>query len=110
MRRAAVRTPTTVGAGGGPPRAPLSDREDKELPLAAAVLGALVAVACLGVWPSAARLPVLSMSIAAGALLLTVTAPNLPAFDTWMLPLVALAGGASIAACWAHSLSWSYPT
>ena len=110
MRREAVRASATVGAGGGPPCVPLSDREDKELPLAAAVLGALVAVACIGVWPSAARLPVLSMSVAAGALLLTVTAPNLPAFDTWMLPLVALAGGASIALCCVHSLSRSCPT
>jgi VanZ family protein len=97
MRGEAVQAPAAVRRGGSPPCAPLSDREDKELPFAAAVLGALVAVACIGVWPSAARLPVLGMSVAAGALLLTVTAPNLPAFDTWMLPLVALAGGASIA-------------
>lgn len=97
MRGEAVRAPATVGAGSGPPAAPVSDREDKELPFVTAVLGALVAVAGIGVWPSAPPLPVLAMSGAAGVLLLTVTAPNLPAFDTWMLPLVALAAGASIA-------------
>jgi hypothetical protein len=101
MRGEDVR-PTTVGAGSGSACAPLSDREDKELPFTAALLGTLVAVACLGIWPSAAWPPVLAMSIAAGALLLAVTAPNLPVFNIWMLPLVALAGGASIAVavCW----------
>jgi VanZ family protein len=110
MRGEAVQAPATVRADGGPPCAPWSDREDKELPLMAAVLGLLVTVACLGVWPSATRLPMLAMSVAVGVLLLTVTAPNLPAFDTWMLPLAALAGGASIMVGCVHALSRSCPT
>jgi hypothetical protein len=96
MRGEAVGFPTTVKAAGSPPCGPLSDNEDKELPFAAALLGALVAFACVGAWPSAPQMVVLSASLVAGALLLTVTAPSLPAFDTWMLPLVALAGGASV--------------
>jgi hypothetical protein len=74
----------------------LTDRDDQDLPLAAAVLGTLVAVAGLATWPAAARLLVLASSGAAGAVLVAVAAPDLPAFTAWMLPLVALAGGASI--------------
>jgi hypothetical protein len=96
MRGEAIQAPAASGAASGPPCAPWSDREDKELPFAAAVLGLLVAVACLGAWPSAAWWLVLAGSGAAGTLLFCVTAPNLPAFTAWMLPLVALAGGASV--------------
>ncbi len=97
MRGEAIRAPATAVPGSSPPCAPWSDREDKEIPFAAAVLGTLVAVASIAAWPSAARLLVLSISFAAGAFLLSVTPPNLPAFNAWMLPLLALAGGASVA-------------
>lgn len=80
-----------------PPEAPVSDPEDKDMPGVAALVGALVAFACLGLWPSAWRLLVLGSSGAAGGVLLTVTAANLPAFTIWMLPLMALAGGAAVA-------------
>ena len=74
----------------------LSDNEDKVLPFAATLLGALVAVACVG---PGRRLPAgrAVREPDAGWLLLGFTAPNLPAFDTWILPVVALAGGASVA-------------
>ncbi len=77
---------------------PVSDDEDKELPGAAALLGVLVAVACTGIWPSARWPLLLGICLAAGSLLLTVTAPNLPGFNTWMLPIISLGGGASVAA------------
>ena len=103
MRGDAMQAPATSGAVSGPPCPPLSDRNDQDLPFAAAVLGTLVAVAGLGAWPSAARLLVLSSSGAAGALLVA-TAADLPAFAAWMLPLVALAGGASIVVSVRHQV------
>ena len=74
----------------------VSDYEDKDLPFAAGLLGALVAVAAVGLWVSAPRLLALSASLIAGGLLLAITAPGLPAFNSWLLPCVALAGGASV--------------
>ena len=71
-----------------------SDREDAKLPGAAAVLGLLVAVACVGFWPSAQSPLLLIVSFTAGLLLLPPTASTLP---LWMMPLLSLAGGASVA-------------
>jgi hypothetical protein len=96
MRGEAVAAPATPRAPSGASRGPLSDNEDKILPCAAALLGALVAIAGVGAWPRGSRLLVLAASPAAGVLLLAVTTTPLPAFNTWMLPLVALAGGASV--------------
>jgi hypothetical protein len=96
MRGEAVHAPATVKAASTAPCAPASDNEDKDLPIAAALLGVLVAIASIGARPTASQLPVLSASLAAGTLLLTVTVPSLPAFNTWMLPLLALVGGASV--------------
>ena len=96
MRGEAIGAPATVRAAGESSCGPLSDNEDKELPFAAALLGALVAIACVGVWPSVSRRLVLSTSLVAGGLLLTVTAPHLPAFVPLLLPLAALAGGAAV--------------
>jgi hypothetical protein len=104
MRGDAMQAPATAGAVSGPPCPPLSERDDQDLPFAAAVLGTLVAVAGLGAWPAAARLLVLSSSGAAGALLVAVAAADLPAFTAWMLPLVALAGGASIVVSVRHQV------
>ena len=75
----------------------LSDPEDKELPVVAAVLGMLVAVASIGHWPLQLKLIVPGASYAVGLLLVAGTASNLPAFNAWVLPLVAFAGGISIA-------------
>ena len=104
MQGDALQAPATAGAVSGPPCPPLTERDDQDLPVAAAVLGTLVAVAGLGAWPAAARLLVLASSGAAGALLVAVAAPNLPAFTAWMLPLVALAGGASIVVSVRHQV------
>jgi concanavalin A-like lectin/glucanase superfamily protein/VanZ like protein len=75
----------------------VSDEEDKTIPGAAAAFGVLVAIACVGLWPSAGSLLYLAVSFAAGWLLLPALAPTLPSLDLWMTPLVSLAGGASVA-------------
>lgn len=98
MHAEAIIAPTLNHATGGFLCRPLSDNDDKELPAVAAALGVLVAFACIGIWPSGKWPILLGISFTAGLLLLTVTAPNLPALNTWILPLVSLVGGASLAA------------
>ena len=70
------------------------DLEDKNIPSVAAMLGILVAIACAGLFPSSGVLPCLIGSFAAGLLLVPVTASLLIG---WMMPLVSLVGGASVA-------------
>jgi len=67
--------------------------EDKHIPIAAAGLGLLVAVAGIGLRPYSAGLLWLIVSLAAGVLLLS---PTLPAINFWLIPLTSLAGGVSI--------------
>jgi hypothetical protein len=81
----------------GAPCVGLSDYEDARLPGVAAALGVLIAVACVGLWPSARLLLCLVVSLVAGLLLLTATASTLPSFNLWMIPLLSLVGGASVA-------------
>jgi VanZ family protein len=97
MRGEMVHADVILKNADHPPCAPYSDPEDKEIPAAAAALGTLVAVVCIGIWPSNSRLHVLGVSLAAGFLLLLVAPPNLPAFNIWLLPLVTLGGAASVA-------------
>jgi hypothetical protein len=99
-----TRSPTRSAADGGHGAGRsadncgvLSEGGDERIPAAAAVLGVLVAVACVGFWPSAGLLLYILVSFAAGLLLLPATAPTLPSFTLWMIPLVSLAGGASVA-------------
>ena len=73
-----------------------SDPADAETPGAAAALGVLVAVACVGLWPSVGSLLCVVISFAAGLLLIPATAPHLPPLSLWTLPLLSLAGGASV--------------
>jgi hypothetical protein len=73
-----------------------SEGDDEKVPAVAATLGVLVAFACVGLWPSAGSLLYLFSSFAAGLLLLPATASTLPSFTLWMIPLVSLAGGASV--------------
>ena len=79
------------------PCAAVSDEEDARIPGAAGAFGVLVAIACVGLWPSAGPLLYLVVSLAAGGLLLPGVASTLPSLDLWMIPLVSLAGGASVA-------------
>jgi hypothetical protein len=74
-----------------------SHYEDARIPGMAAALGVLVAVACVGLWPSARSLLCLVVSLTAGLLLLPATASTLPSFNLWMIPLLSLVGGASVA-------------
>jgi hypothetical protein len=67
--------------------------EDKHIPIVAAGLGLLVAVAGVGLWPCSGGLPWLLASIAAGVLLPVST---LPALNLWLVPLTSLAGAASV--------------
>jgi hypothetical protein len=81
-------------AGG---RIRMSDDQDKLLPLRAAALGMLSAIAMLGLWRSAGRKFGLLAGLMAGLLLLWPALGHLPAFNAWLLPLISLAGAASIA-------------
>jgi len=63
----------------------------------AAASGVLVAIACVGLWPSAGSRLYLAVSFAAGWLLLPALASTLPSLDLWMIPLVSFVGGASVA-------------
>jgi hypothetical protein len=74
-----------------------SEGGDQRIPAVAATLGVPDAVACVGLWPSAGSLLYLFVSFAAGLLLLPATTPTLPPFTLWLIPLVSLAGGASVA-------------
>jgi hypothetical protein len=74
----------------------LSEGGDENLPAVAAALGALVAFACIGLWPSVGSVVYLFSSFAAGLLLLPITASTLPSITLWMIPLVSLAGGVSV--------------
>ena len=70
------------------------DPEDRKMPSVAAMLGVLVAIAFAGLFPSSGPLPCLIGSLAAGLLFVPVTASLLTG---WMMPLLSLAGGASVA-------------
>ena len=74
----------------------ISEGGDEMVPAVAATLGVLVALACIGLWPSAGSLLYLLSSLGAGLLLLPATASTLPSFNLWTIPLVSLAGGASV--------------
>jgi len=80
-----------------PPCAVISDQDDARLPGAAAMLGALVAMAWFGFRPASGLLPALGVSLLAGVLLVPVTASTLPSWNHWALPLTCLAGGLSVA-------------
>lgn len=76
----------------------ISEEGDQWIPLMAASLGVLVAVACMGVWPSGSTLLCVFSCLASGLLLLPAIAPNVPSFNLWLIPLVTLAGGVSVVA------------
>jgi hypothetical protein len=78
------------------PRIRISDNEDKIVPLEAAMLGLLVAVALLSLWPSVSRPACVLGSFVAGLLLLPPVFGYLPLFNLWLVPVVSLAGGASM--------------
>jgi len=59
--------------------------------------GMLVAIACLGLWPSAGyRVPSLVLSFLCGCLLVPSISPVVPPLFLWIVPLLTLVGGASV--------------
>jgi hypothetical protein len=77
------------------PCAVFSDHEDQHIPIVAAAVGLLAAVAGVGFWPNGGWLLWLVASIGAGLLLPTST---LPSINLWLVPLTSLAGGAAVVA------------
>ena len=73
------------------------DPEDEKLPGAAATLGVLAAIACAGLFPSSGPLGCLIASLTAGLLFIPATASTLSVLTRWMMLLLTLAGGASVA-------------
>jgi hypothetical protein len=109
--RASENGVNSAGAVGsidpGAECAVISQGGDENIPLMAGSLGVLVAFACLGLLPwtglsgSHSNLGIFSSfalfsSLASGLLLLPATAHALPSFNLWLIPLVSLAGGASV--------------
>lgn len=76
---------------------PVSESYSKGLPAVAVVLGVLIAAAGISLWPAAGTRWCLLASAGAGLLLLYVSGTPLPAFNRVLMPLVAMAGGASVA-------------
>ncbi|HEY6945426.1 MAG TPA: LamG domain-containing protein, partial [Candidatus Acidoferrum sp.] len=74
----------------------ISESGDQWIPAMAASLGVLVAIACMGLWPSASALLHIFSSLTAGLLLLPAIVPNVPSFNRWLIPLVTVAGGVSV--------------
>ncbi len=75
-----------------------SEIENARVPGAAAAVGVLVAVACVGLWPSASPFICIFVSFAAGIFLLAEMFFTLPGLGRWMIPFLSLAGGMSVAA------------
>jgi hypothetical protein len=75
---------------------PQTRDEDATVPGLIVVLGILTASACAGFWPGH-RLALLGVSVAVGLLFAPALTTILPPYIVWMLPLLSLAGGASVA-------------
>ena len=78
--------------------AAISEDGDQWIPLIAASLGVLVAVASIGLWPSDSPLLCIFPCLVSGLILLPAIAPNVPSFNLWLIPLVTLAGGICVVA------------
>ena len=70
--------------------------EDALVPGLMVAVGVLSAMACAGFWPGH-RLSMLGVSLAVGLLLFPAAVITLPPYVPWMLPLLSLTGGASVA-------------
>ena len=72
------------------------DPEDKNLTGAAAILGVLVAIACVALLPSSGALSCLIASLAAGLVFVLATASTLSMLTRLEILLLSMAGGASV--------------
>ena len=70
--------------------------EDALVPGLMVAVGVLSALACAGFWPGH-RLSILGVSLAVGLLLFPAAAITLPPYVPWMIPVLSLTGGASVA-------------
>jgi hypothetical protein len=75
-----------------------SEREDSRIPGTVAVVGVLVAIACVGLWPAWGAALGVALAAIAGLTLFRVATPTLPAMNLWMFPLTAVVGAVSVAA------------
>jgi VanZ family protein len=73
-----------------------SEFEDAKVPAAAAMLGAFMALACIGFYPTARPFSYLLVSYLSGLALLLVASSTLPPLNHWTFPMTSLAGGASV--------------
>jgi hypothetical protein len=74
-----------------------SDHEDARVPGMVAAIGVLLAVACAGFWSSTSPLLWAFASFAVGLSFPAIASPTMPAASRWMMPLVSLIGGLSVA-------------
>lgn len=74
----------------------LTDREDKDRPIAAAVMGLFLALAIAIVWPNAGPWAGPAVALAAGLVFVVTSATGLPAFNLWALPLTACLGAVCV--------------
>lgn len=97
MRGASIgNSSETTTPPGALDRVRFSDDQDKIVPLRAAMLGVLVAIALLSLWPSVNRPVCVFASLVAGLLLLPPVFAYLPLFNLWLVPVVSFAGGTSV--------------
>jgi hypothetical protein len=114
--------PTTPRATNGAPassdvglacRAPAADSDPAKVAGPVVGVGMLVALGCVGLWPTSRfRVPCLILSVLAGFLLIPSITPVVPAFFRWFVPLLTLAGGASVAMSVhddSHAAPWPKP-
>ena len=73
-----------------------SEFEDAKVPAAAAMLGAFMALACIGFYPTARPFSCLLVSCLSGLALLQVASSTLPPLNHWTFPMTGLAGGAAV--------------
>jgi VanZ family protein len=96
-QRTVERAGTELSTGRDAACRVLSEYEDAKMPGVAGVIGALVAVSVVGLWPSGAPVFCLAASFAAGLLLLPFCSSTLPWANRWVIPLTSLAGGMAVA-------------
>jgi hypothetical protein len=92
-----IRAAADVVSYRGDTTCPKEEAADSRTPGLVAALGLLVAVALAGLLPTTSRLTLCLASTAAGLLLFDALDPSIPSGYRWFLPLLTLAGGASIA-------------
>jgi glycopeptide antibiotics resistance protein len=101
----AIRSGFSLSREQGEPNAACavsSEIENARVLGTAAAVGVLVAVACVGLWPSASPFLCGFVSFAAGIFLLAAMFFTLPALARWMIPFLSFAGGISVATSIRH--------